>query len=359
MLAAVSHAFGKPLRLEEVEIRPPRAGEVAVELRACSICHSDLSYLDGLWGGPLPAVFGHEATGLVTAVGHGVGTVKEGDPVVVTLVRSCGRCYFCARGQPALCDDDVGSEWGPLSLPDGRPVAQGLRVAGFAEQIVVHASQAVRMPADVSPVSAAPLGCAVLTGFGAVERDAGVEAGSSVVVVGAGGVGLNSVQAAALAGAEPILVVEISEERRLSALSLGATHVVDPLREDGLTAVRGLTKGRGADAAVVTVGDAKAIERTVELVRRGGTIVVVGMSASGDTVGLDAAEIAHHGRRLVGSKVGSAQPQVDLPRLVDLYRAGRLKLDELVSGRYELAAINDALDAARSGSAVRNVIVFG
>ncbi len=357
MRAAVCHEFGAPLRVEDVELAPPGDGEISVCVRACAICHSDVSLVDGWWGGTLPAVYGHEAAGVVTEVGAGVGRLSPGDSVVVTLVRFCGRCYFCALGLPALCETQFAlDETSPLRSSSGAPIAQGLRTAAFAEQVTVHASQAVAVPAEIPAASACLLACGVATGLGAVTGTAKVEAGSSVVVVGTGGVGLNSVQGAALSGAHPIVAVDVSPPKLEVARSFGATHTAGPA--DVLETVSRLTEGRGADYVVVTVGAPSVIEQSIPLARRGGAVVIVGMAADGQTASFDPTAVAHDGIRILGSKVGSVRPPVDLPKLAELYLAGRLKLDELVSRKYPLDAINKAFDDARRGEALRNVIVF-
>lgn len=358
MKAAVCHSFGAPLVVEELELASPGPHEVTVRVRACSICHSDLSYLDGAWGGPLPAVFGHEVAGTVEQIGEGVVGVRPGDAVVVTLVRHCGRCYFCGCGRPALCDASFAlAERSPLRR-NGEEVVQGLRVGGFAEQVVVHSSQAVRLDPEITFTSAAFLACAVATGYGAVVRDAGVRAGTSVVVVGAGGVGLNAVQTASLLGAHPIVAVDVSAEKLPVAKGFGATHALDASRGDVAGAIRELTDGRGADAVLVTVGAVEAVEQAVRLARRGGTVVVVGMPRSGAVAGFDPGGLAHDGKRIVGSKLGSAHPADDLPTLMRLARAGRLRLDELDSGHFTLDEIDDALRHARRADTLRTVIVF-
>jgi len=359
MRAAVCHEFGSPLSVEEIEIAPPGAGEVSVRLTACAICHSDIAFVDGWWNGTLPAVYGHEAAGVVTGLGAGVDGLEPGDHVVVTLVRYCSSCFFCARGMPVLCETRFAlDERSPLRFPDGRAIAQGARTAAFAEQVTVHASQAVPVPAEIPAASACLLACGVATGFGAVAWTADVEEGASVVVVGAGGVGINSVQAAALGGASPLVVVDVSAAKLELARSLGATHTVDPAASDVREAVLAATGGRGADYVIVTVGAVPVIEQSLRLVRRGGTTVIVGMTADGVTAPFDPGMLAHDNARIVGSKMGSVRPSRDLPALADLYREGRLKLDELVTREYPLEAINDALDDARSGDSIRNVIVF-
>lgn len=357
MKAAVCYEFGNPLVVEEVEIDPPRAGEIAVRIAACGVCHSDIAYVEGAWGGRLPVVCGHEAAGVVEEVGGGVDGIRVGDHVVVTLVRSCGRCPFCVEGQPALCEATFPlDERSPLRTRDGREIQQGIRVGAFAETVVVHASQAVAVPRDVPLESACLLGCAVVSGFGAVVNTAQVEAGSSVVVIGTGGVGLNSIQGAALAGASTIVAVDVVPSKLAVARAFGATHAIEAA--DASEAVRELTGGRRADYVFVAVGAGGAVEQGLSLVRRGGTLVLVGMPASGVTAELDPTALAHDGQRILGSKLGSTRPEIDIPTLLDLYRDGRLKLDELVSGRYPLEQVNEAFASAAHGGVLRNVIVL-
>ena len=345
--------------IEEVNLDGPAEGEVMVRVSACGTCHSDISFMDGAWGGPLPAVFGHEVAGVVTETGEGVETVGPGSAVVVTLVRSCARCFYCLRGEVTQCEGSFAiDERGPLRFPDGGSIKQGLRVAGFAEYVTVHASQVVPIAPGVPPESACLLACAVATGVGAVRNTAKVPEGASVVVVGAGGVGLNSVQGAALACANPVIAVDVSSSRLGSARLFGATNVINSKQVDATEAVRSLTGGHGADYTFIAAGAPSAIELGLSMSRRGGTVVIVGITATGVTVMVDPGELADSGRRIVGSKMGSIRPQVDVPELVDLYRAGRLKLDELVTGRYQLDGINEALGVARRGEGLRTVIVF-
>jgi len=359
MRAAVCHEFGSPLTVEEVELAPPGPGEVSVRLTACAICHSDISFVDGWWGGTLPAVYGHEAAGVVTELGAGVDGLRPGDHAVVTLVRFCGECFFCARGLEVLCETTFAlDQRSPLRLPDGRPVAQGARTAAFAEHVTVHASQVVPVPAEIPAASACLLACGVATGFGAVAWTVDVEEGESVVVVGIGGVGANSVQAAALGGASPVVAVDVSAAKLEAARSFGATHTIDPAAEDVREFVLGLTDGRGADYVIVTVGAVPVIEQSLRLARRGGTTVIVGMTADGVTAAFDPGTLAHDNARIVGSKMGSVRPSRDLPALAALYLEGRLKLDELVSNVYPLDDVNEALEDARRGESIRNVIVF-
>lgn len=359
MRAAVCHAFGEPLVIEEIEIAAASRGEVEVELAACAICQSDIHYAQGAWGGTLPAVYGHEAAGTVSGVGPGVEGLAVGDRVVVTLIRSCGTCDACGRDEPVLCDGTFPlDEHGPLRALDGTAIQQGLRTAAFAERVVVDASQVVVVPRDLPLDSAALLACGVITGFGAVVNTARPEPGSSVVVIGTGGVGLNAVQGAVFAGATTVIAVDPSQAKRRAALSFGATHVVDPTADDVVEVVTGLTGGRRADYVIVTVGAEGAVEQGHLLLRRAGTMVIVGMPAAGVTASFDPGAIANDGHRIIGSKMGSARIAIDIPNLVGLYRDGRLKLDELISERYPLERINEAIASATSGNAIRNVIVF-
>ena len=361
MRAAVCHEFGAPLRVEEIRLREPGAREVGVRLAACAICHSDIAYMQGAWGGALPAVYGHEAAGIVEAVGPGVEGIAAGDRVVVTLIRSCGRCPLCLRGQPALCEEWPSlpiSQRSPLSAGDGSPVHQGARTAAFAERVLVHASQVVQVPAEIEFDRAALLACGVVTGIGAVLNTARVEAGATVAVIGTGGVGLNVVQGSVLAGARSILAVDLVDAKLEAATAFGATETANGATADVAATVAALTGGRGLDYVFVTAGVIAAIEQGMELLRRGGTLVVVGMPPTGAKAALDAERIADHGLRILGSKVGATRPNLDIPYLADLYRRGRLKLDELISGRYPLAAINDAVASAERGEALRPVITL-
>jgi S-(hydroxymethyl)glutathione dehydrogenase / alcohol dehydrogenase len=357
--AAVCRAFGAPLELEELVLDSPREGEVRVRIAASAICHSDVSLVDGAWGGELPAVYGHEAAGVVEEVGPDVRNLNPGDRVVVSLLRSCGHCFFCERGEAHLCDHEFPADRRTmLRTLDGEPVWHGLHTAAFAEAVVVDRSQLAVVPESLAFDAASLLGCGVVTGFGAVVDRARVPAGASVLVVGTGGVGLNSVQAAALQGAEPIIAADISPSKRATAIRFGATHAIDPAGADLAEEVRTVTHGRGVDYAFVTVGRGESVEQGLACVRRGGTLVVVGMPPSGETFRVETVDLAHNDIRILGSKMGSARLDAAVPSLVEHYEQGRLKLAELISARFPLGRINEAMAAARSGEALRNVIVF-
>jgi S-(hydroxymethyl)glutathione dehydrogenase / alcohol dehydrogenase len=357
--AAVCRAFGKPLTVETVELAEPNAGEVLIKTAACAICHSDIFYIEGAWGGELPAVYGHEAAGVVEAVGPGVTRLKVGDHVVATLIRNCGFCPACAEGAPVFCEEVFPLDRAtPLHDEAGKPLVHGLRTGAFAERMVVDQSQAIAIPKDVPLDCAALIACGVLTGMGAVVNTANVKAGSSVVVIGCGGVGLNSIQGARLAGASPIIAVDIEPAKLAAAREFGATETINAKSEDVGERVKALTGGRKADWVFVTVGVKGAAEQGASLMKRNGGTVLVGMPPSGVLATIDPGYLAADGQKILGSKMGSARPIIDVPMIVKLYREGRLKLDQLISGRYRLESINEAIASSRSGAALRNVIVF-
>ena len=356
MKAAVLHRFRTPLRVEDVELAPPGPQDIRARVTACAICHSDLCAIDGGWGGDLPAVYGHEAAGVVLETGPGVQGFTPGDTVVLHLVRHCGACPSCARAQPMLCSH-AGILDRPGPLRAGAPVTQGFRTAAFAEEVVVHQSQAVRVPPSLPPECAALLGCGVLTGFGAVRNTADIRPGESVAVFGTGGVGMNCVQAAAVAGAERIIAIDPDDAKLVLARTLGATHTVDPGREDAPARIRDLTGG-GADCALASFVLDPAFGQALACLRRGGRMVVVGMAPDGARVALDPTALSDDGLRILGCKMGGGHPVIDIPVLVALHEAGRLRLQELVGGSYKLAEINAALAASRTGPSIRNVVRF-
>ena len=359
MKAAVCYEFGKPLVIEEVELLPPKTGEIQVKLAACAICHSDILYAEGAWGGDLPAVYGHEAAGIVESVGHGVKSFQSGDHVLVTLIRSCGTCYYCTQGNRVRCETVFPlDEQSPLRTADGKPIVQGLRTGAFAESVVVDVSQLAPIPKDVPLDSASVLSCGVITGFGAVVNTAQITSGSSVVVIGTGGVGLNSVQGAAVAGAEKIIALDLSDAKLEAAKQFGATHTVNVGQENARKSVKSLTNGRGVDYVFVTVGVKSALEQGFKLLCKGGTLVIVGMTADGVKIEFDSCAFASVEQRMLGSKMGSTRLTTDIPWYISLYQQDRLKLDELISGRYPLEQINEAIADVSKGDALRNVIVF-
>ncbi|MEZ5777303.1 MAG: zinc-binding dehydrogenase [Paracoccaceae bacterium] len=354
--AAICRTFGKPLTVEEVDLRAPLAGEVEVTLDACAICHSDITYMDGGWGGALPAVYGHEAAGRISALGSGVTGYAKDDAVLVTLIRSCGACVCCATGRPVLCTDpaDPGS---PLTLPDGSRVDQGLSCAAFAERVVVHHSQLAHIPDGIPMDAAALLSCGVITGVGAAVNTARIRPGEIVAVIGAGGVGLNAIQGARIAGAARIIAVDISAEKLDAALEFGATDGVLATAEKPWKAAR-KAAGRGADAVLVSVGAIPAYDTASRYLAPGGRLIAVGMPHSGATSAYEPVILAATGQSITGSSMGDTVLARDIPWITDLYAQRRLKLDELISGRWSLDQINEAIADTRSGAARRNVVVF-
>lgn len=355
--AAVCHDFGKPLVVETVELRAPIGSELEVTLAACAVCHSDISYATGAWGGALPAVYGHEAAGHITAVGEDVQGVKIGDPVVVTLIRSCGTCAPCSSGKPTICDTPYDGDYGPLRTVEGGMLHQAMATGGFAEKVVVDHSQVVRIPENMDLAAASLLACGVITGVGAVVNAAQLRPGQDVVVIGAGGVGLNSIQGARIAGARRIVAIDMSDEKLKIAKDFGATDTILATQESPWRVAREAL-GRGADAIFVTVGAAGAYNDAPRYIAKGGKVVMVGMPPSGAMSQYEPGNFAATGQSLIGSKMGDAVIKRDIPWMIDLYAQGRLKLNELISEKYSLDEINEAIEATKTGTAKRNVIVF-
>lgn len=356
--AAVCHEFGQPLVIEDIQLRAPMGSEVEVTLDAVAICHSDISYADGAWGGSLPAVYGHEAAGKVTAVGDHAKGIKLGDTVVVTLIRACQSCPSCSSGSPVTCETPYDGDRGPISTTEGGKLHQAMACGAFAEKVVVEASQVVKVSPEMPMDAAALLACGVITGVGAVVNSAKLRPGQDVVVIGAGGVGLNAIQGARIAGARRIIAVDMSEEKLEAAREFGATDGVLATGKSPWKEVHKIT-GRGADAVLVTVGAIPAYDSAPRYLAPGGKVVMVGMPHSGDMSTYEPVILAALGQGMVGSKMGDVVISRDIPWMVDLYEQGRLKLDELVSGRWTLDQINEAIADTKSGAARRNVILFG
>ena len=355
--AAVCHTFGEPLIIETIHLDTPKEGEIEVKLGAVAVCHSDISYVDGAWGGTLPAVYGHEAAGEITAIGPSVYGLSVGDRVVVTLIRACGHCTNCGSGKPTICELAVDRTTGPLRMTDGSLLEHGMNCGAFAEKVVVDQSQVVTISNDIAYDVASLLACGVLTGIGAVVNAAKVRPGEDVVVIGAGGVGLNTIQGAHIAGARRIVAVDMSADKLEAAKEFGATDGV--LATDGKPWKAAKTMiGRGADSVFVTVGAISAYDTAPRYLAYGGQIVAVGMPKSGDRAVYEPVMMSAVGQGLIGTKMGDVVIKRDIPWMVDLYQQGRLKLDELISGRYKLEDINKAFADTRSGAARRNVILF-
>ncbi len=354
--AAVCHTHGAPLSIETITLRDPEAGEVEVTLDAVAICHSDISYMEGAWGGVLPAVYGHEAAGQVTAVGAGA-KLSVGDRVIVTLAKSCGQCPSCASAQPMYCGgNDV--ETPVLTTADGRAVTKAMNCGAFAEAVVVHASQTAPIGDAIPSEVACLLACGVPTGMGAVINTARVKPGDKVVVIGAGGVGLNAIQGARIAGAARIVAMDLEETKLADALEFGATDTLPAQTPAPWTELTKILGGTLADHVFVSVGAIPAYETALRLLAPRGTAYAVGMTHTGETTPYEPVIFAATGQGIRGSFLGEVVLKRDIPWMVDLYTQGRLKLDELVSARWSLDQINEAIADTNSGKARRNVITF-
>jgi Zn-dependent alcohol dehydrogenase len=362
MRAAIVTEAAKPLELvSDLELRAPRAGEVQVRVHACGLCHSDVTVRN--MGGALPVVLGHEDAGVVEAVGAGVTRLAEGDKVVLTPCPPCGACYWCVRGEASHCERALGLM--TATFPDGstglsrkgQTVYRGLNVAAFAESTVVHASGAVRVPADTPLDVACVIGCAVQTGVGAVLNTARVEEGATVLVMGLGGIGLSAVQGARLANAARIIVSDPVAQRRDTAKALGATDLLDPKADDVIAATRELTGGVGVDYAFETAGVAALVTTGLFATRNGGAIVCVGAPPVDQAITLAPASLfVVSGKRLLGCLLGSCNSLRDIPRLLGLWRAGRLDLESMITSRRPLAQINEAIDDLVASRGIRTVL---
>jgi S-(hydroxymethyl)glutathione dehydrogenase / alcohol dehydrogenase len=361
--AAILWEQGAPLSVEGAELGAPRAGEVLVELKAAGVCHSDLHPARGDWPARTPLVLGHEGAGLVREVGAGVEGVSVGDAVVFCWAPPCGVCPPCVEGRPVLCDRLERTTY-RNRLPAGDTLlsARGQRLAHyngtacFADFAVVAAEGVIPVPADVPFEALATLGCAVVTGVGAVLNAARPEAGASVAVIGVGGVGLNVVQGARLAGCERIVALDTRAEPLRLAREFGATDAVEAAGADAAGRVRELTGGRGADYVFDTVGAPATLAQALSYARKGGTVVVTGLARLDALASFPLFPFVMQEKRLVGSLYGSGRPARDVPRLVELYREGKLKLSELATRTYRLEEVNDALAALSGGAGARGII---
>jgi S-(hydroxymethyl)glutathione dehydrogenase/alcohol dehydrogenase len=356
--AAVLPAVGSPLRITGIDLPDPGPGQVRVRLAAAGVCHSDLSLSDGTMRVPVPAVLGHEGAGTVVAVGEGVGHVSPGDGVVLNWAPSCGACPACSLGEVWLCANALrGAADVYARTTEGTDLHPGLNVAAFAEETVVSASCVLPAPDGVPLADAALLGCAVLTGYGAVHHAARVRPGETVAVFGVGGVGLAALQAARIAGASKIVAVDVSAGKEELARTAGATDYV--VASDATAReIRGLTGKQGVDVAVECAGRAVSIRTAWDSTRRGGRTTVVGIGGKDQQVTFNALEIFHWGRTLSGCVYGNSDPAQDLPVLADHIRAGRLDLSALVTERISLDGIPAAFENMLAGKGGRALVVF-
>jgi Zn-dependent alcohol dehydrogenase len=365
MRAALVETAGQPLVIrDDVEIQDPGPGQVRVKVAHCGVCHSDLSIADGAFPSLLPIVLGHEAAGVVDAVGPNVKGLAPGDSVVLTVCPPCGTCYWCVRGEPAICVDAIGIQTntfadGTTGLSrGGQTVYRGLNLAAFAEYVVTQETGAVKIPADVSLDVACVIGCAVQTGVGAVLNTARVEEGATVLVMGLGGIGLSVVQGARVSGASRIIVSDPVSERREAAKAFGATDLLDPGAEDVVLRTREITEV-GVDYAFESAGQAALVEAGMAAARNGGTIVCVGAPPIDQSITITpAVMLTISEKKLIGCVLGSVNSLREIPRLVALWQAGRLDLEGLITARRPLSEINAAMDDLRASRGIRTVLTI-
>jgi S-(hydroxymethyl)glutathione dehydrogenase/alcohol dehydrogenase len=361
--AAVLYEAGQPAVIEEITLDPPHQGEVLVRMEAAGVCRSDLHVRDGAIPEPLPIVLGHEGTGVVTEVGPGVSSLHPGDRVVLTLVPACGNCYFCHRGEPHLCLTS-GKMAGEGFLRDGtsrlrvgdRILHHFNSVSCFSEYVVVPQEGAVKIPGDIPVEIATLLGCSVVTGIGAVERTAKVRPEESIAVIGCGGVGLNVIQAASLSGAYPIIAIDVRPEKIELAKTFGASHAVNAGEQDAISAIREITEF-GVDWAFEVIGNPRTIEQAWELIRPGGTVVVVGLPPKNSKVALPAFDFISE-KNIRGCFYGSSRFHADVPVILERVRSGRMRIDGMVSHSVPLEELETAFSKLRSGEGVRTVLRF-
>jgi alcohol dehydrogenase len=358
------YAISRPLGVTEVELAPPGPGEVLVRIAAAGLCHSDLSVIDGSRPRPTPMALGHEASAVVEETGPGVDDLAKGDRAVLVFVPSCGHCGPCSGGRPALCEPAAAANGAGTLLSGARRLSRGgaplqhhMGVSAFAEYATVSRRSLVPIDKELPLDLAALFGCAVLTGVGAVANTAGVAAGSSVAVVGLGGVGLAALLGAVAAGAERIVAVDLAPDKLQLAAALGATDTFDATRPDVADAIREATRG-GVDTALEMAGSTQALLLAYRITRRGGTTVTAGLPAPSAQLSIPAVSLVAEERTLKGSYIGTSVPSRDLPRYIALFRRGRLPVDRLLTHRLALDDINEGFDRLREGRAVRQVLQF-
>jgi S-(hydroxymethyl)glutathione dehydrogenase/alcohol dehydrogenase len=361
MKAAVFHAAHQPLTIEDVEIEKPKGREVLLRTAYAGLCHSDLHFMEGLYPYPTPAVLGHEGAAVVEAVGEDVTYVKPGDHVITCLSVFCGECEYCTTGHTNLCDNPE-----VKLLPGaarrlkwkGEVLHQAFQLSVFAEQILTHEHAVVKINKEIPLDRAALVGCGVMTGVGAVFNTAKVEPGSTVAVLGCGGIGLSAVNGAAIAGAERIIAIDTNPSKLEKAREMGATHTINASNVDPVAAVKDLTDGKGVPYSFEAIGMKTTAEQSFGMLRPGGVATIIGMIPFGTKIELHGADFLRE-RKIQGSSMGSNRFRVDMPRLLELWRQGRLKLDHLISGQVKLDEINEGFAMLKSGAPVRNLINFG
>ena len=364
MGAAHPYADSRPLSVETVTLDPPGPGEVLVAIKAAGLCHSDLSVINGDRPRPLPMALGHEAAGIVEALGDGITDLAIGDHVVMVFMPSCGHCNPCAEGRPALCEPGAAANGkgellsgGKRIHHEGQDLNHHLGCSAFADRAVVSRRSLVKVDPELPLDEAALFGCAVLTGVGAVVNTAGIRAGQSAVVVGLGGVGLASVLGALASGASPVVAVDLSEDKLALARTLGPVQTVNAADPDAVEQVRILTNG-GADFVFEMAGSVRALDAAWRMTRRGGTTVTAGLPPPDAALPVNVVSLVGEVRTLKGSYIGTCVPSRDIPRYVALYRQGRLPVDRLMSGKIPLEQINEGFDRLHAGQVVRQIVTF-
>jgi S-(hydroxymethyl)glutathione dehydrogenase / alcohol dehydrogenase len=358
MKAAIFHGPHQPLTIENVDVAEPIGREVLVKTVASGVCHSDLHFVDGYYQFPTPAILGHEAAGIVEAVGPQVTDFQPGDHVIACLSVFCGNCDYCLTGKTHLCSTRPMRAKGepPKYTWNGQPVAQFANLSSYAEQMLVHENGLVRIDNEMPLDRAALIGCGVTTGVGAALNTAKVEPGSTVAVFGTGGVGLSAIQGARIAGARMIIAVDVHEHKLAKARELGATHIVDASSHDPVKAIRDMTNG-GVDYSFEAIGLKVAAEQCFDCIKPGGTATIIGMIPVGQKIELDGAVFLRE-KKIQGSSMGSNRFKVDMPKYIDFYRQGRLKLDEMITRRGKLEDVNEAFRAMKAGEVARTVLMF-
>lgn len=359
MRAAIMHEVDAPVTIETVEPAAPRRNDITIRLEATGVCHSDISAVRGFLGLDVPAVLGHEAAGVVVEVGADVTSVSPGDRVVASLVPVCGKCYWCVNGQTHLCGETFAIRGIPRGrLADGRVFTAMLGLGAFADQMTIDERLAVKVESDLPAEQLALIGCGIATGAGAAMFTARVRPGSSVAVIGCGGVGQSVIQGARISGAAQIIAIDPVKLKRDVGTSSGATQVVDPLTDDVAEAVRNMTRGRGVDYAFEVVGTPATIATAYECARRGGTVVTVGIPAPHSRLDLPASDFFRAEKHVVGSYYGSTQVRADFQRIADLIATNRFDAGSLITDRYSLDQLDEAFADLKSGQSIRGIIKF-
>jgi S-(hydroxymethyl)glutathione dehydrogenase/alcohol dehydrogenase len=359
MKAAVLRAVNQPLTIEDVQVDNPRSREVLIRTSAVGVCHSDLHYIEGKYTAPFPSILGHESAGIVEKVGSEVTYVKPGDHVITCLSVFCGHCEYCTTGRPFSCENpetERAEDQEPRITQNGSEVTQFFSLSSFAEQMLVHEHALVKIREDMPLDRAALIGCGVTTGFGAVINTAKIEVGATVAVIGCGGVGLSAVNGAAIAGAGRIIAVDIKGSKLNLARHFGATDVVDASAGDPVEQVKELTGG-GVEYSFEALGLKKTSEQAFEMLRTSGVATIIGMVPEGEMLEIHGADLLSD-KRLQGSNMGSNHFRRDMPRYVEFYLDGKLKLDDMISRRIKLEQINEAFDEMKQGELARSVITF-